>query len=172
MRTISLIILCSCIGLCEEGLFRGLILHGLLGVMGRNRRGIVCAVVITSAVFGAAHIDWVTIDYGDMLSVAQAVMKVLQTGIFGYFLAAVILQTGDIVGAALVHAFGDFVLMVCWVGLMAQPTTTEYVSTGEDALETLMVYVVVCALYAPLVVKAHRMLRRVPEPNYGAFQRL
>jgi hypothetical protein len=36
-------------------------------------------------------------------------------------------------------------------------------------METIVAYVVVIALYVPLVVKGIRMLRDTPVPDYGAF---
>lgn len=161
--------LCACIGFSEETMFRGLLFGGLLDCWGKDRRGIVKAVLVSCLLFGAAHIEWWSVDYGDPAQLAQAVLKVVQTGMFGFLLAAMTLRTKSVIGPALVHGLSNFVIFFYSYALMGEELDVSYVSSGVEGMETIVAYVVVIALYVPLVVKGIRMLRDAPVPDYGAF---
>lgn len=170
-RFVEVFVMCVAIGISEEAVFRGLLLSGLLGMRGNSRKGILTVVVITSIVFGIAHIDWVGLDYADPLSLAQAVLKVMQTGTYGFFLAALTIRSKSVLGSAFIHGIDDFVLMVPSMVLLNGSMDVEYVSTGEEAVATIVLYVIFTALYVPLVIRGKKLIDKEPVPYYGAFMK-
>ena len=159
VRMVVVVVLCLGVGLFEEGLVRGLLLNGLLARMGGSQRGMMAAVLISSFVFGMMHFDFF-IDFTDPLQVGQNCMKVLQTAMVGYLLAGILVKTRNLWTVVLVHAASDFLLMFMTYGFSAEDLTTEYVMAGEEGVAVLLVYVVMCILYIPLVVIATKMLRQ------------
>lgn len=169
LRFIAILLLCVGVGYYEESLFRGLVLGGLLDAFGGKKAGIVASVVLSSVVFGVMHIVGSELDPKEPLSLMQAFLKTLQTGTYGFFLAALVTKTGDLHGAIVLHALDDFFLMVPTSVLYSQPVETEYVTTGESALPTIMLYVVIILLYLPIVWQGVRLLGQVHAPNHGAL---
>ena len=161
------LVVCLAIGLFEEAMLRGVVLGGLLSAFGHKRAGVVVAVVLTAVGFGCLHLDWTTLDLGDPLQMAQALFKVVQTGIYSVVLSACVMRSGSLVGASLYHAFDDFLLMVVANGIYGEAMTTEYVSSGDDAPVTVGFYVILVALYVPSLVRAVRELKEMPMPQYG-----
>ena len=70
-------LLCLSVGLYEETLFRVLLLGGLLSGRGSTRNGVVTAVLVSSVVFGAAHVALV--GELDPLTLVQMLLKTAQT---------------------------------------------------------------------------------------------
>lgn len=169
LRFIAILLLCVGVGYYEESLFRGLVLGGLMDAFGGKKAGIVASVVLSSVVFGVMHIVGSELDPKEPLSLMQAFLKTLQTGTYGFFLAALVTKTGDLHGAIVLHALDDFFLMVPTSVLYSQPVETEYVTTGESALPTIMLYVVIILLYLPIVWQGVRLLGEVHAPNHGAL---
>lgn len=170
LRVCYVVVLCLLTGVAEESMFRGLVLGGFLNVMGKNRRGVCMAVVASALLFGMLHIEWWDMDYQNSLEVAQALLKTVQTGILGFFLAAVTIDKRSVVHASLIHGTSNFLIMVSSYGLMGVPIELEYVSTGEDAWPTVVLYLVIIALYLPMVRKGVRLLRGVEVPYWGPFR--
>lgn len=166
-RTAVVAALCLGVGVFEESLARGLWLNGLLARMGRTRAGVYGAVVLSALAFGMLHFDFL-IDFSDGLQVAQNVMKVLQTGMCGFFFAALVIKTRNIWTAISIHAANDFMLLFMANGLMSEPVTTEYVSVGEEGIAILVVYCVICVLYIPLIVIGKQLIDEA-SPWRGAF---
>ena len=162
--------LCLGIGFFEEGMVRGCLLGGLMAKFGRTKAGIWFAVIVSSLVFGAMHIDFSSdLDSSDMLTYAQAGLKILQTGMYGFVLAAVAVRTRSIIWPALLHGLDDFLLFVPDVVLLGDTVETEYVSTGEDAMYSVIFYIIICVLYIPLVVKGAKLLFEAEAPDRGAM---
>lgn len=165
------LIFCLAIGFFEEGMCRGLVLNGLLSRMGTSRKGIVWACVISSIFFGILHVDITRIGDVTALEFAQGVLKVVQTGMYGFALAAVVVKTGELVSVAFLHCLDDWLLFILTF-VMGESLETEYVSSGtEEGIATVIVYVVCIALYIPLVVRAAHSLKTCDVPNRGAFFR-
>lgn len=164
-------ILCLGIGLSEEGLFRGLLLHGLLAKMGVSKKGVVWAIIISSVVFGLFHVLPADPSEFTPLGILQMILKTAQTGLCGVIWAAVVIHYDDIWGAAIVHALSDFLLIFPDIifGYMDSALSTDYVSTDEEAMATIMVYVVFIALYIPLIVRSIKVIRQMETPDMGAF---
>ncbi len=165
------LLFCVAIGFFEEGMVRGLILNGLLSRMGTTRKGIVWACIISSLVFGLLHVDITRIGEVTALEFAQGFLKVVQTGMYGFALAAVICKTGELTSAALLHCLDDWLLFVLTF-IMGGPIETEYVSSGtEEGTIMAVIYLVCIVLYIPLVVRAAHTLKDIDVPNRGAFFR-
>ena len=167
-RLLETVLLCLGIGILEEFMFRGIVFNGLLATMGSTHKGVVCAIIITSVLFGFAHVDFAT-DFVDGLSVVQALLKVCQTGMYSFLLCVILLRTRRLGGVSLFHGFDDFVLVMPSIALFGEALDTEYVVQGDDALPTIMYYLVIIALYLPFVIKSGLELRRGQDVTRGAF---
>ncbi len=170
MRSLGVLALCLAVGVSEEAVFRGLLFEGMLDAIGKHKRGIVAAAVVSSLLFGMAHVIG-SVDFQNALDIAQGVLKTVQTGTYGFFLAALVLKTRKLWGAVILHALDDFLLMLPSVGLQGLEIDLEYVSAGEDAMPTIILYCVIIICYLPLVWRGMRMLRETDAPQLGEFHR-
>jgi|GEM_PF-3181036 len=167
-------LLCLGIGLCEEGMFRGLINGPLLARFGKTRRSIVMCALVSSLVFGLFHV--LPPDPSEMnpLGFVQMALKTIQTGICGFTWAIIATKERDLWGVSIVHGLSDFMLIVPEVmfGAMETALSTDYVSTdASEALETIGVYVITILVYLPLIVRTVKIIRSLDAPNYGPFVR-
>lgn len=167
-RLIEITLVCLGIGIFEEFMFRGIVLNGLLAIMGSTHKGVVRAVLITSLLFGCAHIDFAA-DFVDLPSATQALLKIAQTGMYSFLLCVIALRTKRLAGVSLFHGFDDYLLLVPGIAFYGESLETEYVSQGEDAAFSIAYYLFVIALYVPFCVKAARELRRGQDVTRGAF---
>ena len=87
---------CLSVGLFEECIFRGIILSVLAGVFSRDRKGFLFTYVVSSVVFGLAHIF-----NGNLLQVGYTI---LTGGLFAF----AVMKTKNIFCAAFVHALYNF----------------------------------------------------------------
>lgn len=166
-RVALLALLCFGIGLFEETTMRGLCLNGLLARMGRSRGGVYGAVILSSFFFGLLHFDPL-VGFDDPLLVAQNCMKVLQSGMCGYLLAAILVNTRNIWAVALIHGANDFMLLFISNGLVDASVSTEYVQTGEDGVVILVLYIVLCTLYLPFIFIGRKLINQA-SPWRGDF---
>lgn len=169
LNILYLLVFTTAVGLFEEALFRGLLLHGLLARMGTNQRGVIGALVISSLLFGMAHISPGNVDFGDGLQVAQAILKICQAGLLGFVFAAFSARQNRIYGVGLMHALTDFLIMFVPDALMGPMVETSYVSDGSDGGVIIVMYLVYIALYLPAAIMAWRSLKGSPQPLRGAF---
>ena len=170
LRLFEAALLCAVIGLSEEIMLRGIALGGLLAPLGKTKRGVWVAIVLSSLFFGLLHIDFTTTDLSDTLQLTQAVLKVLQTGVYGFALACIVVATDDVLTASVLHALDDFFLFIVSVVLLNEGTSTEYVTPDEsDAIVTIIVYAVIILLYLPVAFKAAKLVKAMPEPTRGVF---
>ena len=163
----KLAIFCLFIGVFEECLFRGVVFQALLGLMGETHRGVVRAAVVTSVVFGIAHVT--TDDFGNALSIVQALLKIVQTGLYSVLLCTIALRTRKLGGVSLFHAFDDFVIVTPGIAFFNESIDIDYVVQGDDAIPTIMYYLLVIALYIPFVIKSFREIKREQYVYRGAF---
>lgn len=167
-NTAELALFCAAVGVFEEFMFRGVLFNALLGLLGTTHRGVVRAVLITSLLFGLAHVDF-SVAFVSALTVIQAVLKALQTGMYSVLLCTIALRTRKLGGVSLLHGFDDFLILFPSVALFDEPLSTTYVSTGDDAVPTIIYYLFVIALYVPFVVKSARELQRGQDVYQGVF---
>lgn len=168
----SVALLCASVGLYEEALFRVLLLGGLLSRHGGSRSGIVASLLVSSVLFGVAHVG--ASAALDPLTLAQMLLKTAQTGCVGLLLGVVYLRTRSFLGVATLHALADFFLMapLALTGGI-EGSLGGYVSQGDGlpAVVTGMVlaavYLVAVAIYVPAAMRAWRLAEglRVPEPG-------
>ena len=171
LNILYLLVFTAAVGLFEEALFRGLLLHGLLARMGTTQRGLVGALVISSLLFGMAHISPGSVDFGDGLQVAQAILKICQAGLLGFVFAVFSAKQNRIYGVGLMHALTDFLILFVPDALMGPITETSYVSDGSDGNVIVVMYLVYIALYLPAAIIAWRSLKGFSQPLRGAFYR-
>ena len=170
LRLLSSLVLCLAIGASEEGMFRGMLFGGLLARFGGKKNGILWAVAVSSLVFGCAHVTLDDFDPNNLLTFAQAGLKICQTGMYAVMLCAVVLKTKSLVGAMTVHAIDDWLLFVVSTGLYGETFETEYVTPDrEEAIATIVFYLIICVLYLPTFIKAVMELRAMQAPQFGPF---
>ena len=155
------------IGMAEELIFRGLIFNGLLAPLGNTRRGMYAAVALSALVFGCAHVS--PADFGSPLLAVQALLKILQTGLWSLIPVAVLMRTGDVLAAGLFHGLGNFVLSVDMI-VSAPQISFEYTSADVGEAQGIIgVYLLVILMYLPSIYAALRSIRAQPAPCNGAF---
>lgn len=161
-------LLCIGIGVMEEVLYRGILLNSVLAVTGRSHRGTMAGIMFVSLMFGFAHVDFST-DFASPLLATQAVLKIVQTGFFSIILCSVVLRTRSLGGAALVHGLSDFLLMIPSLVLAGQQVTTNYVSSGEEGVTSIVLYLIIIACYLPMTIKSLRSMHHERITTRGVF---
>ena len=171
LRLLSVLLLCLCVGLSEEGVFRGMLQGGALDAFGKTKRGVIITITVISVLFGAAHVSWFDLDYTKPFDIIQGILKTMQTGTYGFFLSCVVLKTDNLWGPIVLHALDDYLLMVPSICFRGDPATTNYVASGDAALVNIILYAVLILLYLPLVWQGVRILGTMHAPQYGALHR-
>lgn len=161
-------LICLGIGISEELTYRGVYLNGILAVSGRTHRGTMWGVTLTSILFGLAHVD-VSTDFAEPFLAAQALLKVAQTGLFSIVLCAIALRNRRLGGVSLVHGLSDFLLMMPSLVLAGEELVTEYVTTGDDGVATIVIYALTIALYLPIAIRELRRMHREQLTYRGVF---
>lgn len=161
------------LGIFEEGLFRGVILHALLAKMGGTRRGLIGAVTLGAFIFGFVHVvlSWcyVGVDLSAM-GLLQALLKTLSAGIAGFFFSAMYLKTRNIWGVALVHGLSDFLLMAGSLIFFGTNSVLYVSSDPTQVMNNLLVNAIFTVVYIPLVVIALRTLKTIKLPELGFYE--
>ena len=103
-------LLCLCIGIAEEVLYRGILFNAVLAIVGKSHRGTMAGVAIIS-LLGLAHVS-LTTDFASPFLALQAVLKIVQTGLFSVIMCSVVLRTHRLGGVSLFHGLSDFLLIV------------------------------------------------------------
>ena len=166
-RLCYILILYILVGVFEEFLFRGLVFGGLLRALGKKKHGLVTAAVIASLIFGYAHV-YSSIDYTNIYSVMTALLKTVQTGLYGFILCYSCVRNKQIWGAVAVHIFSDFMLRLP-NALVTLESHASYVNTDrESALIALDDYSTTILFYLIPWVIAFIKLRKV-EPTEAPF---
>jgi len=88
------------VSLCEEILFRGLMLYALACVWGHTRVGLVGSVLLTSLLFAVLHITHV---FSHGVSPASALVLTVQTFVLSIWWGALVLLSGSIWPAVVLH---------------------------------------------------------------------
>lgn len=116
---ISLILLCAGIGIFEEFLSRGWLQNEFIERFGRNRKGIIKSIIISSLFFGLMHIANIFAGQG----VFDTIMQVIQTTSAGLLLGAIYYRTKNIWACVFLHGFYDFSLMLGNINYIKDPIT-------------------------------------------------
>ncbi len=162
-------ILSLTVGIFEEVLFRGIVLNSILRRTGKTRKGIWAAILISSLIFGIFHVsDYIFGGSYDLTGIIQTVGKILQTGILGVLLCALILKTKNFWGIAFAHALNDF---LAFQGLIfVSSTMGGYVQSGAKGTGLSIGYFIILLLYIPAIIKAVKIMKQIKEPEYGLFK--
>ena len=172
MLEISNFILCLTVGVFEESMFRGVMLQGILKKTGKTYKGLWVAIIISSLLFGAIHVDsYIFGGSYDLAGIIQTIGKILQSGIFGVLLSAIYLKTRNFWGIAFVHALNDFCAFQGSVFKVENATIGgNYVQTGDTAGMMVITYGVMTLFFLPALIKAIKMLKKTKLPEYGVFE--
>jgi membrane protease YdiL (CAAX protease family) len=145
------------VGLIEEILIRGLVLPLMLRQWGATKGGVYKAVLVSSAIFGLAHLANLVLGRRDLLSTSA---QITYAFFFGVFFAALVLRNKSIWPAIFCHFLFD------WAGNF-KAVTVGHVYTRmkpaismEDALFTV-------AMFLPLLLIGLFYLRKVELASGG-----
>lgn len=163
-------IYCLLIGINEEVMFRGLCLGGLLAWLGEKRSGIIASCVISSLIFGAFHVIG-SLDLTNFLSIAQGLMKTLESGLFGFVLCVPVIEDHNLGGAITFHAYDDWIVMLGSIFTGISESTTYVTDSPQLATFVIGIYAVMCLLFLPKMIQAIRRLQQIEEPQLGPFMR-
>ncbi|MBQ9057971.1 MAG: CPBP family intramembrane metalloprotease [Atopobiaceae bacterium] len=161
------LIVCLGSSVTEEIAFRGLLLGGFLAIFGRTRKGIVIATVVTSVLFGLAHV--VPLEDTGSIAYVQAALKALETAMFSLLLCVIVLETKSILGTITLHFFFNFCALVGSMLFTNTEFEVSYIDTGDFADAVLGTYVMLIVLQLPFVIRAIKVLRVTAVANRGAF---
>ena len=168
---LAYLVLCLSVGLYEEAIFRGVMLHGLLRKMGGTRRGVVRAVLITSFCFGLIHV--LAYLFGgsyDLPGIAQALGKIISAGVMGFILAAIYVRYHNFWAIVVIHALNDFLPMLSLIFINGTVFTVGYVADGMMGNALVLGYLIRTLLLLPAIITAIRLLKAVEVPEYGIFR--
>ncbi|GGE28102.1 CAAX amino protease [Pullulanibacillus camelliae] len=160
------------LGLFEEGLFRGIILHAFLDKLGSTRKGLISAVAISGFIFGFVHIVLSWLLTGIDLSVTglmQAFLKTLSAGMAGFFFGAIYLKTKNLWGIALVHGLSDFLMMLGALLFSGSNSVTFISSDSTQASSSMLINIIFIIVYVPLVISALKQLKSIELPEMGFY---
>lgn len=172
MMLVAYIVMCLAVGIFEEGLFRGVVFGALLSKMGGTHSGIIWAALISSLLFGVAHVYpyFLSGEVSDALTLAQAVLKVIQSGMVGFFLAAVYLRTRNLWAVALIHALTDLLGFLS-LAFFELSTNIAFVYTDPTyGIAVVVVNSITVLAYIPAVVYACRAFNSADVPNLGIWR--
>ncbi|WP_406544484.1 CPBP family intramembrane glutamic endopeptidase [Pseudobutyrivibrio sp.] len=97
-------------GICEELLFRGIILNTLREYLGKDSfKGTVIAIIISSFVFGALHLTNIL----SGVSVFAAVLQSITAFAIGIYFGAIYCRWGNIKIVMLLHTLTDLASLLC-----------------------------------------------------------
>ena len=95
---------CICVGLFEEGIFRGVLFALFAGTFSKDKKGFLKTYILSSVVFGATHILNVFGGAGVPATLLQVVYTTLTGGLFAF----AFIKTKNIFIAAFAHAVYNF----------------------------------------------------------------
>ena len=138
------------VGLFEELAFRAVINDAIIYKFREKKYVFVLSAVVSSVVFGAAHIVGV-FDVTSPIAWGQAVAKTLESGVFGLALLILYWKTRNIWACGVVHGLFDFFAGYT-EGLFVPVKTSgsSYINTGEDGVRILITYFAIAAINAVL----------------------
>lgn len=151
------------IGFFEEGLYRGIILNGLIKVMTKDKRGLNWAVAINGFIFGFIHVWGYVIKIGtNPLSImVQMTVKIIITGSFGILLAVIYLNTKNIWSCMIIHALNDFLLFLPMKILRIEKIQYVDITKTMDLKTSVFTIVLALLVSMPNITISLRILKRL-----------
>ncbi len=95
---------CLAVGLFEEIVFRGLLFPCLIEAFSKTKKGLVMAFVISSVLFGVAHLGNLFVGAG----IGDTLLQTVYSTLIGGLCAFVLLKTKNIVCPSLIHILYNF----------------------------------------------------------------
>ena len=92
------------VGMNEEVIMRGIVLNLFADRFSNTRRGVLAAIILSSVIFGAAHIPNVL----SGVPLSSALIQALQATLLGVLFAAIYLRSGNLWICIIIHALVDF----------------------------------------------------------------
>ena len=92
----------------EETLFRGIILLALVRVWGKTKRGVLAAVLVQAALFGCLH----ALQAFAGAPLANALLNVVHTFLFGVWMGVLVLKTGSLWPAIFLHLVANAFVLI------------------------------------------------------------
>jgi membrane protease YdiL (CAAX protease family) len=124
------------IGFCEEVMGRGVVLSVMLRKWGNSRRGIYLAVLVSSALFGVAHIFNIV---AGRLPLLANLTQIIYSFFFGVVFAACFLRNNAIWPMTIMHAAIDFAGGLRHIAVGGGSQTDVATSTMTNAVIALIV---------------------------------
>jgi membrane protease YdiL (CAAX protease family) len=104
----SLLFRMPLVGFVEETVFRGILLYALVRVWGKTKRGLVAAVLVQAALFGALHVTQVVAG----TTLAAALANALGCFVFGIWLGALVLSVRSLWPAIVLHTASNAFILI------------------------------------------------------------
>lgn len=148
MNNLLFVIAASAVaGIVEEITFRSLILANLMRIT-KTYKGMLLSVVVTSVLFGAAHLTNLTVG----ANVGSTISQFFSATCMGFFLAAVYLMCGSAVPLMVFH-FGHDVLALLFLKVNESGAMTggvTMVSTIENIILNIVLLAVAVFILRPV----------------------
>ena len=162
---INIVIAGLFVGIVEEFTFRGLIFGGLLQKFGNAKKNIILAArqaaFMSGLLFGVMHIvdSALAGEITDIMGVGTAVLKTIQTGIFGVVLAFIYYKTRNLFAVAALHSLDDFLVFV--TADAGNTKLTSFVANSGDNLASarIYLYIIFTLILVPSIVRCIRNLK-------------
>lgn len=110
IEILACLILSIIVGFIEEGIYRGVILNGLINILPKTKTGLYLSVVINGLFFGISHVwySFFEITANPFSVIVQILETTISVGAVGILIASIYLKTKNIWCCIFVHALGDF----------------------------------------------------------------
>ncbi|MBE5749869.1 MAG: CPBP family intramembrane metalloprotease [Clostridiales bacterium] len=95
---------CVLIGVFEEIVFRGIIFPSLLSRFEKSKKGLIKSMIISSVIFGVAHI----VNAFSGAGIIETLLQVVYSSLIGGLCAFAFVKTNNIVSSIVVHALYNF----------------------------------------------------------------
>lgn len=153
LRILSSVILALLVGINEELIFRGLMYQGILVIRGKKKNALTFAAIISSLLFGLIHIIG-SLDFSNIYVTLTALLKTVETAMFGFILCYCCTFYKDIIGAIVFHAVFDWVVIGAQM-INSTDFSTEYTSSDKDnGIGKIVTFLVMILIYLPATIKA------------------
>lgn len=165
-QIIVCLLLSMSVAFFEEGLFRGIIVNGLVKVMSNTKAGICWAVVISGFIFGFAHVYqyvlYITVN--PISIIVQVICKIIVIGATGMLLATIYLKTKNIWVCMIIHALNDFLgfLGVSLLNIRIPSSINVYKTMNLEKFIPYLVMIVLMGI--PNLVISLKILKNI-EPS-------
>ncbi|MGI6512411.1 MAG: CPBP family intramembrane glutamic endopeptidase [Catenisphaera adipataccumulans] len=158
------------VGIFEESVFRSLLLNGFLAKHGKTWKGLLLSLILSSVCFGIIHVLSSFLS-GAVTSADQAILgllKVVAMTEVGFFIGAVYIRTQNIWNAILIHMLNDFMALLSFT-IYHTNVEYSYIGTSDHQynMMSIIVYLIMVAMYIPLLRSGYKLLKDTPLPWYG-----